>query len=87
MELRAQVYKLGIYFPHSGTTSGNFPVKIKNSLFPDNIFHLMSKNLGITFSARRSCVPKIMANADLFESERKKNNKNKEITMGLCVSG
>ena len=33
---------------------GIFPLKSKNSLFLENIFHLISKNPGLTFSARRS---------------------------------
>ena len=48
----------------------NFPIKIKNSLFPVNIFHLTLKNPGLTFSARRRCVEKFTVNADLFCSER-----------------
>ena len=38
---------------------GIFPPKSKNSLLPENIFHLISKNPGLTFSARRSHVAKI----------------------------
>ena len=38
---------------------GIFPPKLENSLLPEDIFHLISKNSGLTFSARRSHVVKI----------------------------
>ena len=68
----ANLKKKGISFPHRESASWNFPAKIKNSLLPVNIFHLISKNPGLTFSPRRRYVDKIMPNADLFVSERKK---------------
>ena len=48
------IFKKGICFPHRESASWNFPTKIKNSLLPKNIFHLISNNPGLIFSARRS---------------------------------
>ena len=52
---------------------GIFPPKSKNSLLPENIFHLISKNPGLTFSARRSHVAKIFRMLTCT-SERRNNN-------------
>ena len=57
---------------------GIFPPKSKNSLPPENIFHLISKNPGLTFSARRSHVVKICRMLTCT-SERRIGKKNKEI--------
>ena len=56
---------------------GIFPPKSKKSLLPGNIFHLISKNPGSTFSARRSHLAKICRMLTCTLERRKKKNKNK----------
>ena len=77
------ILKKRISFPHRESASWNFPAEIKNSLLPENIFHLIWKNPGLTFSARRRNVAKICRMLTC-SSERKYKNKNKNET-NICV--
>jgi hypothetical protein len=51
---------------YSGSIRWNYPAKIKNSIFPVNIFHLISKNGGLTIYARRRYVVKCWENILAF---------------------
>ena len=69
---------MGICFPHRESACWNFPFKIKKSVLPENIFHLISHNPGLTFSGRRSHVIKICRMLTCTSERINKNNKNKK---------
>ena len=59
---------------HSGSIRWNYPAKIKNNLFPVNIFHLISNNEGLTISARRRYVAKCWENILAFVVGKNESN-------------